>query len=805
MQTYSLQESKLLDPSHNHPSPPTVFAISSDFHLLLSASLSPPTIHLTNLIFNTPPILLRPQCSQSAVTTADFHPERPNVFLLAFADGTCATYDAARLFHAGGRGERKPGPASSGARAETMFIKSFHAMSNIVTDSALNETQGYDASTGVAVTGNKCLGITAAAFVPGYKSKFVTVGEDGKCCVIDLAVPGKKEARVVDSWHVRSPATSLSITSFNHDHGVFGHNKIQATENAKNAVKGNPLIAIGCKDGRVLLFDLRGNQLGGEIFHPDGTRVVDVEWMSGEDTTGRKASKSDHRMLKTPSVNAKKKSVGSVLGRDRAGTEEIISIMDGTDEMMLVPTRDSSVRDSTAEEFKGQRDLPATVLNHMDLFSPIQVLPEIKTTKRKMSGKHDSDSQGSEATVKEVRKPGPRLADDTLTDTHTKHFDEEHRPKSSVTRDFAPPVPQRPAPGKGKSIVTSYTSTVPEPMNGQSTTAEVSRPARGLALFAPYMKPNVIAVPANSGHPKEKASVDKSNSQNAASPEAIDEHLWTDIAPAPRQHTHTAPGKPSTKRSRSHNKSVAFRPSSSGPSEASNDTVIDWAAASSRPPNPLVPPLASRPHAKPSKKFKKGHISQSRSSSSHDTMVQWSSFKKKPGFKIHNDLPDSTSQLSSSHPSPTNLQNFPAIQPLTVATHNPKVNPKSLLSQTKTSFLATPPTAPAFPFSSPQVQADLPAPLVHDGGRLQQTDNTHIPSTEEASTEPPQAGPLEIMAFFSPVLQRELQALRADLREDLARQLAVQRSWFEAQLAASWDERQALVEENRVLRGKLAG
>lgn len=686
-----------------------------------------------------------------------------------------------------------------------MFIKSFHAMNNIVTDSALKETQGYDASTGVAVIGNKGLGITAAAFVPGYKSKFVTVGEDGKCCVIDLAVPGKKEARVVDSWHVRSPATSLSITPFNHDHGIFGHTKIQANETAKNAMKGNPLIAIGCKDGRVLLFDLRGNQLGGEIFHPDGTRVVDVEWMSGEDTTGRKGSKSDHGVPQTPPVKAKKKSVGSVLGRERTRTEETISIMDGTDEMVLVPTRDSSVRDSTAEESNRQRDLPATVLNHMDLFSPIKVFPEIKATKRKMSGKHDSDSQGSEATIKEVRKPRPRLADDALTDTHTKHLDEEHPPKSSIIRDLVPPVPQRPAPGKEKSIAISRASTVPEPMNGQSMTAEVSGPARGLALFAPYMKPNVISVPANSGHPKDNASVDRSNSQNAAFPEAIEEDLWTDIAPASRQHTHIAPGKPSTKRSRSHNKSVAFRPSSSGPSEASNDTVIDWAAASSRPPNPLLPLLASRPLTKPSKKFKKGQISLSRASSSHDTMVQWSSFKKKPGFRIHNDFPDLTSQLSSSHPSSTNLHDFPAIQPLTVATHNPKVNPKSLHSQTETSFLAPPPTAPAFLLSSPQLQAELAAPQVHDDGGLQQTDNTHSPCTEEPSAVPPQAGPLGTMALFSSILQRELQALRADLTEDLARQLAVQRSWFEAQLAASWDERQALAEKNRVLREKLAG
>lgn len=729
------------------------------------------------------------------MTTTTFHPERPNTFLLAFADGSCATYDAARLFHEGGRGERRIGPASSGAKTETMFIKNVHATNNIVAGSALEETQGYDTSTGVAVIGNKCLGITAAAFVPGYKSKFVTVGQDGKCCVIDLAVPGKREARIVNSWHVRSPATSLSITPFNQDHGIFGNNNIEATKDADHALKGNPLIAIGCHDGRVLLFDLRGNQLGGETFHPDGSRVVDVEWMSGQDPTGRKSSRSGHGMPQTPPAKGKRKRVGSVLGRGRAGTEEIISVLDGTDEMVLVPARDSSVRENTAEEPKVQRDLVATVLNHMDLFSPIKVLSETKAAKIKMSREHERDSEDSEATIKAVRSPVSGFANDALTDTHTKYFDEEHHPKPSIKRDLVPPIPERPAPGKGKDSLASRAETVPEPKNGQNTTVEVSRHSRGLGLFAPYMKPNIIAVPANSGDPRNKSSGNKANAQNAASPKATDEDLWTDIAPEPRQPTHTAPRKP-FKRSTSQIKSVAFRPPSSGPSEASNETVIDWAAASSRPPNPLLPHPPFRPYT--NKIFKKGHISLSRSSTSHDTMVQWSSFKKKPGFNIHNDLPDSIGQLSSSHPSPTNIQELPATQPLTVATHNPKVKPKPLFSQRRNPSQAAPPPAPAFLF-----QAELATPQAHHDGSLQQTDKKRSPRAEESPSPPPQAGRPRSMTLFSSILQRELQALRADLREDLARQLAVQQSWFEAQLAASWDERLALKEENRMLRGRL--
>lgn len=733
------------------------------------------------------------------MTTATFHPERPNVFLLAFADRACATYDAARLFQDGGIGERRLGPASSGARAETMFIKNVHAMSNIVTDSALEETQGYDASTGVAVIGNKGLGITAAAFVPGYKSRFVTVGQDGKCCVIDLAVPGKKEARVVHSWHVHSPATSLSITPFNHDRGVFGHDNIQAPEDATNVVKGHPLIAIGCKDGRVLLFDLRGNQLGSETFHPDDTRVVDVEWMSGDDTTGLKSSKSGHRVPQTPPVKAKRKRVGSVLGRDRAGTEEIISILDGADEMVLVPARESSVRDNPAKTSNGQRDHAATILNHMALFSPIKVISETKATKRRMSRKHERDTEDSEATIKAIGKPEPRVADDGLTATRTKHFDEEHLPKPSIRGDLIPPIPQRPAPGTGDHILTPRAERVAKPMFSQSTTAKASKPTRGLALFAPYMKPNVIVVPANSKHSKNKAP---SNALNAASPEANDD-IWTDIAPGPRQPASTASRKSSTKRSRNQNKSVAFRSPSSGPSEASNDTVIDWAAASSQPPNPLLPLLPSRTYQKTSKRFKTGHVGLSTSSTSDDTMVQWSSFKKRPGFNIHNDLGELTSPSSSSRPLPTNLHHFPAIQPLAITTQNPKIRSKPSVSHTPKPSVASSP-APAFLFSSPQPQAGCTTSQVHRDGGMQQTDGTHAPRAVEPSTPSPRAEPPPVSTTLSSsILHRELQALRADLKKDLAQQLAVQRSWFDAQLAASRDERRVLEEENRLLRGKL--
>src|SRR6266516_4709346 len=64
-----------------HPSTPICFAVSSN--LLLSASPSPPTIHLQNRILQTPPISMLPSASSTPVSLTNFHPDRASTFLLA--------------------------------------------------------------------------------------------------------------------------------------------------------------------------------------------------------------------------------------------------------------------------------------------------------------------------------------------------------------------------------------------------------------------------------------------------------------------------------------------------------------------------------------------------------------------------------------------------------------------------------------------------------------------------------------------------------------------------------------------------
>ncbi|KAF2141077.1 uncharacterized protein K452DRAFT_272899, partial [Aplosporella prunicola CBS 121167] len=148
VQSYSLRRSCLLEPAHTHPSPPTVLATSNTSHLLLSASENPPTIYLQNLTLRTPPVLIQPRASSSAAVTASFHPERPNVFLIAFKDGTLAAYDATRILGKSARG---------GQGGEIGHFNDLHT------------------SIGTVSIGSVAVGITGAAFLPGHRSRAVSV------------------------------------------------------------------------------------------------------------------------------------------------------------------------------------------------------------------------------------------------------------------------------------------------------------------------------------------------------------------------------------------------------------------------------------------------------------------------------------------------------------------------------------------------------------------------------------------------------------------------------------------------------
>ena len=275
VQSYSLQQEKLLDPSENHPSPPSVFAISCTSHLLLSTSANPPTIFLRDLRLSTASTLLHPRCSTSAVVAADFHPEVPNIFLLAFADGTAAAYDVSCMYRSQPYGAAPGSLAGSLANGEIGYMRKLHAVGSTVspTPSGLNSVDlALDGQTTVS-------SITAVALVPGYRALAVTVGADGKCCVVDFTQPTRTRALLLRTWHLRRPATSLSIVCYKSDPA---RGQLDGPKESHPPANENYCIAVGRQDGKVLLFDLGGKQLGAQILDPKRARVVDVEWARKE-------------------------------------------------------------------------------------------------------------------------------------------------------------------------------------------------------------------------------------------------------------------------------------------------------------------------------------------------------------------------------------------------------------------------------------------------------------------------------------------------------------------------------------------
>ena len=258
VQSYSMIDAKLSDTSHDHPTQPSTIAISCDARYMVSTSAAPPTIHISDLSVNMRPVLVLPDCSPSAVVASAFHPEIVSLFMLAFADGTVALFDALRFVRKLDT-EQAYTAGYSGVVRPLAFMKDLHARGTATTQETLHEavgSDGVDDGTGLVSIGNKSQSITAVAFVPGNITTAVTVGSDGRCFVVDFS----HGANVLHAWHLRQPGTSVSVVSDGRPgiHGFF--------------------IAVGRQDGRVSIFDSEGWLLGQKTLNEGGAPVIDVEW-----------------------------------------------------------------------------------------------------------------------------------------------------------------------------------------------------------------------------------------------------------------------------------------------------------------------------------------------------------------------------------------------------------------------------------------------------------------------------------------------------------------------------------------------
>ena len=274
VQAYSLKDSKLLSAQDTHPSPPSVFAVSCDSHLLLSTSARPPTIHLRRVNTHAPPLLLQPQCSSSAVVAAAFHPERPGVFLLAFADGSIAVYDAIRVMRRDGT-SRGTGADLTQSDGEMACMKKLHTPTTTGehNDKSSHSTHGphLPGPSEAATTS----GIASVALLPNRKATAVTVGADGKCCVVDFTQPSRNKAVLLSTWRLRRPATSMSVV-YARDSPFL--DQADGPDDWSAPSGKDFCIAIGRQDGKVMLFDLDGHLLSEELLDSRRNRIVDVEW-----------------------------------------------------------------------------------------------------------------------------------------------------------------------------------------------------------------------------------------------------------------------------------------------------------------------------------------------------------------------------------------------------------------------------------------------------------------------------------------------------------------------------------------------
>lgn len=175
IQAYSLLNGDLLPSSHSHPSPPSILSISDDGGVLLSASSAPPTVLIQDRRrAGIAAVDFNPPDSSSAVTCTAFESllgaadPASTQFVLGFKDGTLALHSVSlpSLGH-------NQIPLQDGRwQYQRLQPLSLGAMSQL-----------HKVAMG---------GVTAAAFIPGYTSRVVSIRHDGRCRLVDFANGGQK-------------------------------------------------------------------------------------------------------------------------------------------------------------------------------------------------------------------------------------------------------------------------------------------------------------------------------------------------------------------------------------------------------------------------------------------------------------------------------------------------------------------------------------------------------------------------------------------------------------------------------------
>lgn len=406
IQHYSILESRHLDPPSNHPSPPTVLAISPTSHLMLSASENPTVVYLQNLVLKTSAVQLHPSASRAGVAVASFHPERPNIFLLAFKDGTIAAYDATKIARTSEAcTATKSRSVNDGHAGEISHLSNLHRITNI-----RNMSDPPDASPNTTI-GSRTVAITGAAFLPGFRSRAVSAGADGRCRLVDFEAGGK----ILRTWHAQAPVTSLSVLAIKQSTKSQKTVSKQKPGVATGDDEGNTVIAVGRVDGQVLLFDSVGLRLDQVLVNALGEKIISVEWMHGPSPYASSSafkpasSKIDAKFDLPPSTPGKGKST-------QAGLPDALRLAPGAVFVPAQPVPAITVVGHEAEEVSTVRHTPAANVircspavetTYLDLFSPVKKIlpPHQQQRKSPVSSPHQHRKRLSSQTF--VRKSSP--------------------------------------------------------------------------------------------------------------------------------------------------------------------------------------------------------------------------------------------------------------------------------------------------------------------------------------------------------------------------------------------------------------
>ena len=757
------------------------------------------------------PILIRPQCSSSAAVAAAFHPERVSYFLLAFADGTAAVFDATQFLRKHERKDHTVRAAATGTGGVLAFMKGLHAQGTTTSKLDGVYIDGIDAGTGIVGIGDKTWGITAIAFVPGRKATVVTAGADGKCCVVDFKQTTKRKAVLLKTWHLRRPATSLSVICSppastldqldGPDHAVPG-GPSDSSSGFNYTSNESYYIAVGRHDGRVLLFDLNGKSLGEQTLNESGAPIIDVEW------TQAKGNAVASRRNSSPPISS---TSDAATDRKALGTLDLYSNRPVQAEGSLTPSKVAERLRSSLFELSTPHHIPreqtsdnvAAVANHLDM-----IQAQATSSEESIVG-DDSPQSSHRAPTTPSNKTVHRTT--VLNSAES----QSHKSPGQISADETtpPPIPPRPSPRPGglfsmRRAHTDYSYQAP----AEDSYLSLVGNARNLRNN-PSLKANGIFGPRpmrsrDTGSPLKSAMTSYEQTSSGQS-----EVAWSDVPPRPPPHgSQLRPNSPTA--SIESFQTASSQVYATSPSERSTDTIVDWDVGPVRQP---MPSLEEDPQQTTDGVVQKApnrhvHVNPSISPTSHDSptptstsftdtaspVVQWPAFspqysglglhashpsiespaKAKPKQKGHISVPLSSASFETSAPASSASGDLVVQWPsLKKSPRIPELNKALSMSEQDTSIKSVRESATGF-----LLQTYMGAPS-----------RPEAPSVRE-----------DHLGTCRNTVETTLHASFSAFRAELAHRFDEQEMWLERLIKGDNEGKMALEEENLRLRAEVA-